>query len=447
MPTIIESILDDTLEIKVASTNPPFSSSIDYQAELTKRDIAVSTWKNLNEEDQKKFNHKLELFLKNEGVTDLKSAEGLQAKNLHLLTTEINQKVGNFNQLKLLAIEELQFSSALVELLENIENTEHIRELYRLRKLTSGKDKKSGISAEEATRLKNCMRQGRELYTSGVSGSLMVKPLNFFYALTAYSYAIIILNNPIRYSLENLPGSHGINYLPNDIKIQFGGDMAQGTFSDLFASFPTTQIFGRQVDIQQDNKDSILKFFTNRHTTSCGKLLSMIPEIRDYYTLVTKRPSRTFPLEISITKDPRNVKWEIQIGDGEARPNSEDVKNSFPTSEITERHGKYIVTFPVIDAHKCKATIYTDIRGKFWHIENPFFPVVLPEICMHFLLTNIFSNIMRYSPDHWGDVLLNEVHSDISLITRKYLSAFENKFPALLLRSISKFHPYVSTQN
>lgn len=70
----------------------------------------------------------------------------------------------------------------------------------------------------------------------------------------------------------------------------------------------------------------------------------------------------------------------------------------------------------------------------------------MPETCLHFLLTNIFSNIMRYSPDHWGDVLLNEVRSDISLITRKYLSAFENKFPVLLLRSISKFFPYVSAE-
>ena len=50
---------------------------------------------------------------------------------------------------------------------------------------------------------------------------------------------------------------------------------------------------------------------------------------------------------------------------------------------------------------------------------------------------------MRYSPDEWGEILSNQVNADASLIIRKYLSAFENKFPILLLRSLSKFHPYI----
>ncbi|UDF37060.1 UNVERIFIED_ORG: YaaC family protein [Shinella sp. XGS7] len=446
MPTVIETILDDVVEAKTASNGPPFAATFDYAQEIAKRDAAAAKWKTMDEPARLPHKGKLENFFVHEGVADLKSNEGLQAKSLHLLRSEISQQVAAPNPLKLVIVEELHFSSALIELLENVENTEHIRDLYRLRKRTTGKDKKSGIGSEEATRLKNCMRQGRELYTSGLAGSLMVKPLNFFYALTAYSYAAIILNNPIRYSLENLPGSHGINYLPNDIKTQFGGDMPQGTFSDLFAAFPTTQVFGRQVDFLQDNEASILAFFNSRHTASCGALLSMVPEIREYYTLVTGRSSRTYPLEITTTKDPRNVKWELQVGDGEARPSAADVAQSFPGADVSERHGKFVVTFPIADAHKCRATIYTDIRGRFWYIENPFFPVVMPETCLHFLLTNIFSNIMRYSPDHWGDVLLNEVRSDISLITRKYLSAFENKFPVLMLRSISKFFPYVSAE-
>lgn len=122
-------------------------------------------------------------------------------------------------------VEELHFSSALVELLENVENTEHIRDLYRLRKRTSGKDKKSGIGSEEATRLKNCMRQGRELYTSGLAGSLMVKPLNFFYALTAYSYVVLIGKLPqqahaMSYPTRNLTSEpprsadHGVQLHP-----------------------------------------------------------------------------------------------------------------------------------------------------------------------------------------------------------------------------------------
>ncbi len=62
-----------------------------------------------------------------------------------------------------------------------------------------------------------------------------MKPLVWFYSLTAYARAVIILNNPIRYNLDTLPGSHGLNYLPTEIKIQFGGATKQGTFSELFA--------------------------------------------------------------------------------------------------------------------------------------------------------------------------------------------------------------------
>ncbi|WP_420814250.1 YaaC family protein [Polyangium fumosum] len=62
----------------------------------------------------------------------------------------------------------------------------------------------------------------------------------------------------------------------------------------------------------------------------------------------------------------------------------------------------------------------------------------------HFLLINALSNIMRYSPHGWGSVLANEVNSGTSLLIKKYLSAFENKLPFIVLRDISRYYPYVS---
>jgi len=444
---MIESILNDTVELLPVADESPFESSVDYAEELKKRDVSTKKWRNLESEEKTKHGNAIENYLRSEGAVDLKSVDAHRGKNLYLLRNEIAAHVKDESPFKLLSVEELHFSSSLIELLENAENAEHIRDLYKLRKRTVGTTKNAGINASEAQRLKNCMRQGRELYLSGRTGSLMVKPLNFFYSLTAYAYAVVILNNPVRYVLDGLPGSHGLNYLPNDIKAQFGGDIKQGTFSDLFTSFPTSTIRDRKAAISQDNEKSILAFYKTRTTVSTGTLLSMVPEIREYYSLVTGRPSRTFPLEITTVNDPRSVKWELQIGDGETRPSPADIENAFGSFQHCERHGKTIVTIPFSEAHKARATIYSDIRGRFWYVENPFFPIVLPELCIHFLLTNAFSNIMRYSPDHWGDILLNQVRSDISLITRKYLSAFENKLPVLLLRSLSKFYPYVSSES
>lgn len=444
---MIEAILNDEVNFAAVQNNPPFESPINYSAELIKRDVATEKWKAMSTLEQKSNGGSIVKFFETEGIVDLKTDDGYRAKNLNLLRKEIAAQVESQSQIKLLNVEELHFSTSIIDLLENAENVDHIRDLYKIRKSTAGTSKNSGISADEAQRLKNCMRQGRELYVAGRSGSLMVKPLNLFYSLTAYAYAIVILNNPIRYQLDGLPGSHGLNYLPGEFKIQVGGDIKQGTFSDLFTSFPTFTLRDRGVSITQDNEESIRAFYKTRMTISAGTLLSMVPELRSYYSLVTGRPSRAFPLEIKTVSDIRGGKWEFQIGDGETRPASADIQNSFSQFSVNERHGKTIVTIPFGDANKIRATIYSDVRGKFWYVENPFFPIIMPEMCVHFLLTNTFSNIMRYSPDHWGELLLNQVRSDLSLIARKYLAEFENKAPILLARSISRFHPYVSADS
>jgi hypothetical protein len=443
----IEEILKDSCDRVSAQNKPPFDSTFDYTNYQKQRDLALAEWKKLGKEGQEKYNSNLKNYYTEKQLEPDVNQEFLNAKNLFLLHNEINARVGIKSNIDLILLDELNFPAPAVELLENIENSDLVRELYKVRKRTTGNEKNSGISIDEARRLKNCMRQGRELYLSSRSGPLMVKPLTLFYSLTAYAYAIIILNNPIRFKLENLPGSHGMNYLPNNIQAQFGGDMPHGTFSDLLVSFPSNSIRTRDVDYAQSSEQSILEFFKNRFTVSAGTFLSMVPEIRDYYKITTGRNSRTHPLEISPVSDRRSTSWELQIGDGISRPPASDVEQSFPGFKISERHGKTIVTIPTADEHTAQATIYSDIRGRLWYVENPFFPVVLPEICLHFLLTSILSNFMRYSPDHWGEVLLNQVNTNVSLIITKYLSSFELKMPILLLRSLSKFHPIVSNEN
>lgn len=444
---MLDNILVDKTDVIEAENQPVFSKDFDFEGEQRKRAEAIEKWKGLVSEEREKYGGKIEDFVAASGVKDLRDPSLIPARNWSIVQKEIEARVRDQNVLEILPVSELHFEQSLLEIVENIENIQHVRDLYKLRKRTTGTAKNAGINADEATRIKNCLRQGRELYLSGKSGSLMVKPLNFFYSLTAYAYAFIILNNPIRYSLDNLPGSHGLNYLPTEAKAQFGGDMSRGTFSDLFSSFPTFTIKNKNLEIIQDNSDSLFHFYKNRYTTSIGTLLSMVPEIREYYKLVTGQQSRTYPLEISLQRDHRSVVWEFQIGDGEVRPNISDVKQAFEGFSIKEIFGKVVVEIPISSAHKIKACIYTDAKGEFWYVENQFFPVILPEECLHFILANAFSNIMRYSPDNWGAILFNEGSSDISLITRKYLSALENKFPVLALRSISRFYPYVSASN
>lgn len=443
----IETILKDQVGRVEAENRPPFESTFDYSSFVQRRDEALAEWKEIGKAGQTAYRNDLKRFYDEKSLLPTDDQAVTNGKNLYLLNNEIAARVGSKSNLDLISLDELSYPGPAIELLENTENIDHIRDLYRLRKRTTGSEKNSGITADEARRLKNCLRQGRELYLSSRGGSLMVKPLTLFYSLTAYAYAVVILNNPIRFKLDNLPGSHGMNYLPDSIEAQFGGDMPHGTFSDLLTSFPTNAVRARDVDYSQSSLNSMLAFYKNRFTVSTGTFLSMIPEIRDYYKITTGRDSRTHPLEINIITERRSTFWELQIGDGITRPPASDIQQAFSGFKVSERHGKTIVAIPTAEEHLAQATIFSDIRGRLWYVENPFFPVVLPELCVHFLLTSMFSNLMRYSPDHWGEVLLNQVNTNVSLIISKYLSSFESKMPVLLLRSFSKFYPIVSNES
>lgn len=438
---MLEEIAHDSVNVTDASNQPMFALEPNFDALVRQKAALLEQWKVLPESERRE--HKsLRAFEQAQGMVDLKDPALIPSKNASLLLNEVKGRVERQDPLSLLPIESLDFDDAVLELAESLENVNEIRELYRLRKTTTGETPNSGISSEEAAKIKNCFSQGRELYLAGRNGSLMVKPLNFFYALTAYTYGIIILNNPLRYRKDMLPGSHGMSYLPANIKAQFGGDSPRGTFSDLVGAFPTHLIKHGNVAFNIDCSQSVMGLYEKRYDVGLGTLLSMVPEMSEYYKLTTGRQSRCFPLEIVSGNDPRSVTWEFQVGNGEIRPSRSSIDAAFHGFEVVEKFGKYVVTVSAIESAKVKALIYTDLRGNLWFVENPFGTVLLPEVAIHFLITSMFSNIMRYRPDEWGSVLLNEVSSNISLLARHYFSSFQRKFLIVVLRSISRYVPH-----
>lgn len=438
---MLEEIISDDFSVVQATNEKLFCKDVDYEAIRKQHGETMKEWSKLPDDEKAKHKNAGN-YLKFRNVPDLKELGA--AKHYSLLLRETNSRINSPIDMKLLQLDGFDLENSLLDLVESLENVDEIRSLYVFRKKLVGSSSNAGIAAAEAKRLQRCFAQGRELYLAGKNGSLMVKPLNFFYALTAYSYGIIVLNNPIRYNKGNLKGSHGMQYLPDKVYAQFGGDTPRGTFSDLFCSFPSHQIKSDKVDINLDLSNSVLAYEGLRNKAGLGLMLSMIPEMAEYYQLTTGRHSRCYPLEIVSANDHRQVRWEFLIGNGEQRPPRESVEKAFPGFACGERYGKTLVTVSASEAHKICACIYTDIKGQFWFIDNPFFPLVLPEVCLHFLINNVFSSIMRYRPDEWGDVLQNEVPSNISLITRHYFSSFQRKFFLVILRALSRYLPYVA---
>ena len=443
----IERILSDDFEVQSdkLQQQPLFDPATDYDKIVLRHREKVDEWRALADEKKREYGGNINRYLEDNSVMNPKDKSLTQAKNYSLMKNEVEKRRAEEINIKSIPLRAVDYKSSLAELVESLENVDQLKAIYKARKLTTGTSKNAGISSEEALKIKNCLIQGRELYFAGSIGSLMVKPLNYFYSVTAYSYGAIILNSPIRYSKDSLPSSHGMTYLPDVVQCQFGGDSPIGTFSELFSAYPTQIIRSNGIEFVQDCSDSIVSFYSHRINASIGTLLSMLPEMSNYYSLMTSRRSRAFPLDIVNANDPRTLVWEFQIGDGTSLPPREVVEKSFPNLEVNERFGKYVVRVPASQASRVKALIYSDIEGQLSFIDNPFFPVLLPEICVHFLLNHVYSCIMRYRPEEWGSVILNEVSSDTSLLTRHYFSNFERKFLLIVLRSLSGYYPNVET--
>lgn len=430
----LEKLFEEHVHSTACSNQPLYDDTVDFR-EIQK--LYSDAAKRFGQEKPQGID--LLKFLSMNGIENPKDEKYYPSKNYMLLVSELQARQ-NGNVLTELEVDATNLEQSLLELTEAAENSQQIRDLYRIRKQTTKPD--GGISLEEAVRLKHCMSQGRQLFLSGLSSSLQVKPLSYFYAITAYSYAIIILNNPVRFRKDMLPGSHGLNYLPNDVHIQFGGDTARGTFSDLHGSFPENSIRSSNLEIVGENLESIINYNKKKYTASLGTLLSMVPEVRNYYKIVTNRPSRTHTMSVHSETRYSRHSYVFLIGDGQSRPAEGELRFAFPVGQIAEENGRSKIVVQSEDVSKLRVTSYTDIHGDLWFIENPFFPVILPEINLHFLILAIFSNLMRYRPDEWGELVDNNVSMGISLLVRHYFSAIERKFNVLILRNISQFYPF-----
>ena len=92
---------------------------------------------------------------------------------------------------------------------------------------------------------------------------------------------------------------------------------------------------------------------------------------------------------------------------------------------------------------KIMPCIYQDIKGELYYIDVPLKGVVIPEVCIHYLIISSLCNIMRYSPYEWNKLLTNKVSSSFSLLINRYLRLFEQKFPMILVQYLSNYCPMV----
>jgi hypothetical protein len=432
------NILIEKFTVTALASNSLFDLNTDYAGMLATYEAALEQYKALENKTDS-----LPKYLKENGIIDHRDEAYLPAKKLYLLRSEAKKRQESAAPCNLLPLDATGYQSEAMALLANLENDEVIKQVYKQNNHSLGQSRNAGITSEEALRIKYCLRQGRDLFHAGHVGPALVKPLNYFYSLTAYAYGLIVTKNPLRNKVEQIPGSHGLDYINEGVYFRFGGDKKQGTFSDLHGSHTNTLIFAADTDFSINRANSIAKYHESSAVLSVGALYSMVPELKDYYRIVTGRSSRCHPLEISRTGDRTSLAWEWHIGDGVHKPMHEDIERSFPGCVFSEKHGKYVISIAQEQLSSIEPIVQSDARNHLWYTENPIHPICLSTLDIHFLITCALSNIMRYSPDKWGSILLNEVDGNISLITQRYLSSLEAIFPLMVLRELSPYYPYV----
>ncbi|TNC78050.1 hypothetical protein FHI69_01760 [Janthinobacterium lividum] len=421
----------DALGFVNEKTNRIPFEECDYSENIKRRDELIEQWKNLSSEEKKIFKDLKNFFIEHK-YENLPPAQ----KNYQIFSEEILKRIIFDKDKKVLSLETLTNETDIFELLHSLEDVDKIKRIYKYQKKTST----DGINNEVAEQVRNCFTQGRELFESGKKSSTSVKPLLYFYSLTAYAYGLIVLSNPIRYSLDTLTGHHGLDYVHDEYFIKLGGDVPYGTFTDLLLSFPTGYFLdSNNTHIIKNNFNSIKKIFEVGQKVTVGSLFGYMPELSSYLNDFLGIDKMIFPVKIKNVSLGTSVGYELIIGDGKIYLDEKKF-DSLLNGNNEKIDGRLRYLIPQEIFLSLNLNIMQDIYGEFYLLDSPL-EFSLPEIAIHFMIMFAFSNIQRYDPPFWNKVLSNKINSDVSYLIYKYFAIYEKKLPYLILRLINNVYP------
>lgn len=392
-------------------------------------------YKSLSAEDKGKYKSMDDYVVQHDGP-ELSNLNRSYIK----LVNEVNSRLMSTRLPERLPIDLLIQKDAVLDLLASLENENYIKEVYKTKKHKV----KDGLNTTEAICLMDCIKQGRSLFHAGACADTIAKPLIEFYAACAYAYAIIVINSPLHKSIRTLKGSHGHTYNHSSGAIEFGGDIPSGTFLDLLCALSTAQIRNDSINIKYSLLPSIDMIQRNSISISLMALLSMVPELNGYYTQVDTSHHLVHKLSVDAGIVNSKATYNFYIGDGINKPDKEKLEKAFHVTNISENQGSYQFSVPSEEISTIMPCVYHDLRGQLWYIESPIEGMVLPELCLHFLIISALCNIMRYSPPEWSKILSNKISSQFSLLISKYLRLFELKYPILVSELVTNFSPIIT---
>lgn len=90
----------------------------------------LEQWKNMQKEERSKYNNKIDKFFHENGLGKEEPSE----KNYRLMDAESIKRLGEESNLKYMSIGGMDDKRSIMDLLNMIENVDHIKRIYNLRK-------------------------------------------------------------------------------------------------------------------------------------------------------------------------------------------------------------------------------------------------------------------------------------------------------------------------
>lgn len=303
--------------------------------------------------------------------------------------------------------------------------------------------------------ISSCIKQAQEYYHAAVSVSMLTKPLLIYYGMYSLAKALIFLFNPM-VSLGSI-SHHGLikprisesteKLLDAETKL-----CRRGIFHQLSKHALTNQCVIKCDEMfDSTTATDVYRTFCSRfaelgeaRVLTLGELLVALPELFEILSEAGIENNKLLKVDISLHKN---------ISDNWARILAiYKTENDAITLEFLQNKFRAISSNKeqIREDSQCfvfQRSLYRDYNEL---IPSPLVQAVsgqhflilsdkpISDICVHFAMMFLLSNIVRYKPPLWQKILKTTYKSVIS----KFLTVSESKFPNLILNELQQ-RPFI----
>lgn len=310
------------------------------------------------------------------------------------------------------------------------------------------KDLAQNVSETRAPLICSCIRQAREYYRAARSVSILTKPLLLYYGMYSLAKSLIYLNNPtIERGQINHHGLKRPRVSDNVARLlEATTSECKGLFRQLSKSASSNRCIIKGTEIFRSSISTDIAFpfqcsfgkLDGKRELALNDLFMALPELFELLFQVEMENDKLLKVDMGLEKN-ISGNWHRMLAI--YKPTDKPItvnflKNKFPeidnpNERITEDGECFVFQRSLHDDYRTllpTALVQAD-GGQLFLIldDNP-----ISDINIHFAVMFILSNVVRYKPPLWLEIL----DTYYKTIITKFIDVSESKFPNLILNEL-----------